>query len=107
MNHLHTLSITERAKTQVARLTTHGCEDRDALHRATVRYLIDKCSCTLLNARVHAAKAVAEHAAKGLTARIDCAKTTSTCVFVNLNGELRALALPDLMHALEHPGQTH
>ncbi len=107
MNPDHQNLIEERALTHVARLAAKGCADRDAIHRATVRHLIDQFGCTLLNARLVAARAIADHASQGLTARVDITKSTSTCIFVNVDGELRALALPDLVHALEHPSQAH
>lgn len=99
--------IAETAETHIARLNGLGVEDRDEMLKATVRYLTDQCGCTRRAAKLHAAKAIGEHAARGTPARVDVDKTTSTCVFVNCNGELRALTIPDLVHALEHSPQAH
>lgn len=99
--------IAETAETHITRLTDLGVEDRDALMNATVRYLVDQCGCSRRAAKLHAACAIGEHAARDTPARVDVDKTTSTCVFVNCNGELRALTIPDLIHVLEHPAQAH
>jgi len=94
------LTIEDAARIEVQALLKKGFQDRDALLTNTVRVLVQEFGCTLLNARLHAAKAIANEDANSTKARIDTAKTTSTCVFLNVDGELRALTVTQLERAL-------
>ncbi len=98
------MTIEDHAHIIVLRLYSAGSRDRDSIVKETVCELVQKHSCTYLNSCLHAARAVANHEAKDTRARVDVAKCTTNCVFVNINGELRALSVLDLERALAANG---
>ena len=95
------LTLEEAADRFIAKQVMAELPNRDELHRRTVQHLIQSEGCSLRLARYEAAKAIANHEAKETDARVDIAQSTSTCVFLNVDGNPHALSVRDLLGTLD------
>ena len=76
--------------------------DRDSLVRQTTVHLANQYACSQQNAGLFAARAVANIEAHNLDAYVDIDKSTPSCVFVRVKGQLRAFSIRDLVKVLEN-----
>ncbi len=67
--------------------------DRDALLRQTTVHLANQYACAQHTAGLFAARAVASIEANGVDAYVDIDNSTSSCEFVRIKGQLRALSI--------------
>jgi len=89
-------NLQDFARVVLQRAIDTGVEERNAQFEKIKRALIqDKCT-PLDRARTIAAMVVADHEAKGSDTRIDIDRSTSTCVFVTVDGERHALTVPQI-----------
>ncbi len=76
--------------------------DQDALVHQTRIHLANQYDCSQQTAGLFAARAVANIQSRGIDAYVDIDHSTSSCVFVRVQGQLRALSISDLVKVLEN-----
>ncbi len=74
---------------------------RDEMMRQAIYYLTTQHQCSPDTAAYLAPCAVANIESNGIDAYIDIDHSTSRCLFVRVNGQLRSLGIADLVSVLE------
>lgn len=95
-----TATAEDLAHVAVQQHAIEGFQDRETIFRNVVRHLVHDHDCTLQAAKLHAAKAIGDLDAKKTNVRVELTKSTLNCVFVSIEGELKALTVLDLERAL-------
>ena len=94
------LTVEEAAELFASKMMDGEPVPLNQIHTATVRHLVHTRGTTLSHAQEEAAKAICNLNARATPSRIDISKSTSTCIFIRHEGELRALSINEAICAL-------
>ena len=94
-------NLLEPAERFVLSHPDYGDLGRDTMVQQTMHHLQNQHECSLHTAGLFAIQAMANIESKGVDGYIDLDHSTTTCVFLRVGGQLRAVSIKELLQYVD------